>query len=303
MKYSWIFAIIGGLFFASCGGDTGSKTGTTDSGFRYEFHEKNEGATPQVGEYAYFHVYMKNPKTGELTINTRTNPTIPAVKIPDEASRLTGARAVPVYDVLPIMSIGDSLSVFQSLDSLPRKPPGFEDQAEASFQVVLMDIKSEEGYKADQEEAQKKAKAAEAELATLSAEVGAKVEATAKDYMDGKLNDQIQTTASGLKYIIHEEGTGAIPKPGESVTAEYYGALTTGARFDDSFSRTQPFSFPVGQGRVIKGWDEGFGLFKEGTKATLFIPSELGYGARGSGQRIPPNSELIFYVEVEKVGN
>ncbi|MFT4760662.1 MAG: FKBP-type peptidyl-prolyl cis-trans isomerase FkpA [Paraglaciecola sp.] len=299
MKYSWFFAIIGGLFFASCGGDSG----TTDSGFRYEFHDKKEGATPQVGEYAYFHVYMKNPKTGEMTVDTRKNPVVPSVAIPDEASRLKGQQAVPVYDVLPMMSIGDSLSVYQSLDSIPRKPPGFEDEKELAYQVVLMDIKSAEAYKEDQSVVQKEMQEAQAALATVSAEVGAKVQETAKDYMAGKLNDQIKTTESGLKYLIHEEGTGPVAKTGEPVTAEYFGALTNGTRFDDSFGRVQPFTFPVGQGRVIPGWDEGFGMLKEGTKATLFIPAALGYGASGSGQAIPPNSELIFYVEVEKVGN
>lgn len=301
MKYSWIFAIIGGLFFASCGG-AGSKSGTTDSGFRYEFHKKNSGAIPQVGEYAYFHVYMKNPKTGEMTVDTRQNPTVPAFKIPSVENRLTGAKAVPVYDVLPMMTIGDSLSVYQSLDSIPRKPPGYEDENELAYQVVLVDIKSEEAYKAEQTEVQKKMQAEQAALATVSAEVGAKVQATAKDYMDGKLDDQIKTTESGLKYIIHEEGTGPVAKKGESVTAEYYGALTTGARFDDSFGRVQPFSFAVGQGQVIPGWDEGFGMLKEGTKATLFIPAPLAYGAAGRPPQIPENSELIFYVELEKVG-
>jgi FKBP-type peptidyl-prolyl cis-trans isomerase FkpA len=301
MKYSWIFAIIGGLFFASCGG-AGSKSGTTESGFRYEFHEKNSGATPQVGEYAYFHVYMKNPKTGELTVDTRQSPAVPSFKIPDAANQLKGIKAVPVYDVLPLMSIGDSLSVFQSLDSIPRKPPGFEDEKELAYQVVLMDIKSEEEYKADQAEVQKKMQAEQAALATLSSDIGAKVKATAKDYTDGKLNDQIKTTDSGLKYIIHEEGTGPVANKGEFVTAEYYGALTTGARFDDSFGRVQPFSFAVGQGQVIPGWDEGFGMLKEGTKATFFIPAPLAYGAAGRPPQIPENSELIFYVELEKVG-
>lgn len=110
-------------------------------------------------------------------------------------------------------------------------------------------------------------------------------------------SSQIKTTASGLRYFIYKQGEGRIPQAGEKVVAHYHGLLTNGQKFDSSFDRGKPFSFSVGQGQVIKGWDEGFALLPVGTRAVLFIPPTLGYGSRDMGA-IPPNSELVFHVEL-----
>jgi len=107
---------------------------------------------------------------------------------------------------------------------------------------------------------------------------------------------------SGLQLFIQKQGEGKMPVPGETVGVNYTGYLTTGKIFDSSIKRGVPISFPVGMGRVIKGWDEGIMHLKEGSKATLFIPSYLAYGAQGAGGVIPPNADLIFEVELVKVG-
>jgi FKBP-type peptidyl-prolyl cis-trans isomerase len=106
------------------------------------------------------------------------------------------------------------------------------------------------------------------------------------------------TTASGLTYIITEQGTGAQLKAGDNVIINYTGLLTNGMKFDSSLDRGEAFSFPLGAGRVIKGWDEGVQKLRVGDKATLIIPPSLGYGARGAGGVIPPEATLIFIVEV-----
>ena len=106
----------------------------------------------------------------------------------------------------------------------------------------------------------------------------------------------------GLKYTDDQIGTGAVATPGKTAVVHYTGWLMDGTKFDSSRDRNQPFSFALGAGQVIKGWDEGVAGMKVGGKRTLIVPPALGYGARGAGDVIPPNAELIFEVELLKVG-
>lgn len=106
------------------------------------------------------------------------------------------------------------------------------------------------------------------------------------------------TTASGLTFIVTKRGDGVPVKAGDEVIVNYTGLLTNGQKFDSSLDRNQPFSFTVGAGRVIKGWDEGLQQLKVGDHATLIIPAAIGYGARGAGGVIPPDATLIFLIEV-----
>lgn len=115
-------------------------------------------------------------------------------------------------------------------------------------------------------------------------------------------NQNVVTTASGLKYVDVVEGTGATPEAGQTVFVHYTGTLEDGTKFDSSRDRNRPFSFRLGAGQVIKGWDEGLSTMKVGGQRRLIIPPELGYGARGAGGVIPPNATLIFDVELLKIG-
>lgn len=113
---------------------------------------------------------------------------------------------------------------------------------------------------------------------------------------------QMTTTSSGLQFEDTVVGTGAQPASGQTCIMHYTGWLyqdgKKGAKFDSSVDRGQPFEFPLGMGRVIKGWDEGVASMKIGGKRTLIIPPALGYGARGAGSVIPPNATLLFEVEL-----
>ena len=114
---------------------------------------------------------------------------------------------------------------------------------------------------------------------------------------DFNLPGKEHNTDSGLRTIIHKEGSGEKPKKGQSVSVHYTGLLETGKKFDSSHDRGQPITFPLGEGRVIKGWDEAIALMSKGEKRTLVIPPNLAYGERSTGP-IPPNSTLIFEVEL-----
>lgn len=127
-----------------------------------------------------------------------------------------------------------------------------------------------------------------------------KAEADAKKALED-LKAGMQVTESGLYYKITKKTEGKAPKAGDNISVHYAGKLTNGTEFDSSFKRGEPLEFPVGTGRVIKGWDEGILLLKEGETATLLIPPAMGYGERGAGGVIPPNAWLIFDVELVKV--
>ena len=113
-------------------------------------------------------------------------------------------------------------------------------------------------------------------------------------------------TASGLEYEDTQTGTGKSPAKGQTCVMHYTGWLwvdgSKGAKFDSSVDRGKPFSFPLGVGRVIKGWDEGVATMKVGGKRKLIIPAHLGYGQQGAGGVIPPGATLIFEVELVSIG-
>lgn len=110
--------------------------------------------------------------------------------------------------------------------------------------------------------------------------------------------DGVVTTASGLKYIDEVVGRGETPRPGQAVTVHYTGTLENGTKFDSSVDKGQPYTFKISTGVVIPGWDEGILTMNVGGKRRLIVPPRLGYGAQGRPPAIPPNSTLIFEVEL-----
>tara|TARA_B100001057_G_scaffold269947_1_gene270118 strand:- start:566 stop:1555 length:990 start_codon:yes stop_codon:yes gene_type:complete len=137
------------------------------------------------------------------------------------------------------------------------------------------------------------------ELEKLKKEAEMKAE-NAKKVIE-QLKKGTTVTESGLAYKIIKKGSGPKAEAGKTVSVHYTGKLTDGTKFDSSYDRNQPIDFPLGQGRVIKGWDEGIALLNVGSKATFIIPPDLAYGSRGAGGVIPPNATLIFEVELVEV--
>ncbi|GMQ79248.1 MAG: hypothetical protein BMS9Abin02_1816 [Anaerolineae bacterium] len=146
------------------------------------------------------------------------------------------------------------------------------------------------------------------ESAEVDTEAGAGESEQEEAGLDGSFDiyggadvDDFTTTESGLQYIILEEGDGEIPESGQVVSVHYTGYLTDGTIFDSSRDRGEPFSFPLGQGQVIAGWDEGIGFLPAGSSGRLIIPPELAYGDRGAGSQIQPGDTLVFDVELVEI--
>lgn len=112
------------------------------------------------------------------------------------------------------------------------------------------------------------------------------------------LSEGFESTESGLRYQLIQKGSGNQPQKGQTVSVHYKGQLVDGTVFDSSYKRNQPIDFSIGMGQVIRGWDEGIALLKEGDKARFVIPSDLAYGNQGAGGVIPPGATLIFDVEL-----
>jgi tetratricopeptide (TPR) repeat protein len=138
-------------------------------------------------------------------------------------------------------------------------------------------------------------------LALQSAQQPGRRAGTARKRAPRPVDPQPIATPSGMSYVIMRRGTGRRPEAGELVLVHYTGMLTDGKKFDSSYDRNDPIAFPLGQGQVIKGWDEGIALLGIGDEALLIIPPELGYGERGAGNVIPPNATLLFFVKLVDV--
>jgi peptidylprolyl isomerase len=154
------------------------------------------------------------------------------------------------------------------------------------------------------------------DLSALSSKAGTLIAQSASDLMvDESIQEDAMTedaltgdaneveTPSGLKYVVITEGDGAMPQSGQRVFVHYVGTLEDGTKFDSSRDRGRPFDFIIGQGQVIRGWDEGVGMMKVGERRKLIIPPDLGYGDRGAGGVIPPGATLIFDVELLRIGS
>ncbi len=301
MRNLLIITALLGVFAFAC--DSSGKEARTSQGYRYTLH--TDGASPKAtaGDFVTFAVYVR--KQDSVLFSTRMGGESPVIQIADPAA--DPLRTLdPVEDILTVLGVGDSATVVMELDTLPQKPPGFEDVSELLYDVVVEKIESEEEYMSAQEELKREALAARKTAIRSSGELGTlaleQIESIQERNLSGELGDEVQTTESGLRYVVHEAGTGEQAASGKTVSVNYLGMTAAdGDIFDESFTRGEPITFPLGQGRVIAGWDEGLALLKAGAKATLLIPGDLAYGPNGRPPSIPPNAELLFFVELVDV--
>lgn len=287
-----IFAIA--VLLASCTQDI--KEETTTGGFKYKVIPEGGGESAAQDSYVFFHVDMKADDVQQF--NSRDNGQESMVQIKEQPNENIITSAL--QEVLLKTSVGDSAVLMVPTDSL--KNLGFPPNDTTKvlyYGIRVTDVLGQEAYdeKIGAERAEAEAKAAI--VRERLPEIESFVDETYRYIASGKAGDNIKTTDSGLQYIIHEEGSGDQLEAGQVATVHYYGILkSNGEMFDNSWRRGQEFQFQLGAGQVIRGWDEGVALLRPGSKATLIIPYELGYGAQGNPPTIPAESDLIFYIEV-----
>ncbi len=254
------------------------------SGIFFIKTKKGNGEKVTAGMFAKMHIVAKTiGVNGQEFINTYNDGK------PIDLEVGTGQLGIGFETGLMKMRVGDKATIIAPF-SLAFGAQGMRGYvppfATIVYDVELKSLTTKEKMVADRQKEIAKAEAAE-------------MKGLKKYLADNKI--AVTPTASGLYYVEEVAGTGKQATAGKKVKVHYTGYLLDGTKFDSSVDRGTPFEFTLGQGQVIPGWDEGVALMKEGGKAKLIIPSKLGYGPRGAGQSIPPNSSLVFDVELIEV--
>lgn len=261
---------------------------TSPVGFKYIKHSENKGEKPQPGQVVLYHAKMRNGATVHL--DTRTFAETPALEIPTAQS--AKEWALPDIQVLLHLAKGDSATTFLRIDTLKTKPKGFANSDWIAYDIVCVDILD----KADWEKGQPSEML---DFTAIQSEMDRLILAYKKK--DTRKQMALERTASGIQYMILEEGSGNFPTSGRRVAVHYAAYLRHGTLVDNSIEANEPLWFTIGQGMVIEGWDEGIALLREGATAVFFIPSRLAYGEKGALPAVPPYSEMIYFIKLLKV--
>lgn len=257
----------------------------SDKGVRYSVVKSNKGAKIKLDDIVFLQIKYTTDKDSVLFDSWKMGGPI-QLKVAKPSFK------GDLMDGLALLTAGDSAMFLFSADSMFSKtfnmpiPEFIKAGSDLKFTVKVTKVTTEEVLKADELKVEKEKNMEETKLID-------------KYIADNNL--KVETTASGLKYVMYAEGTGAKAEAGKTVRVHYTGKLLDGTKFDSSLDRNEPLEFKLGVGMVIKGWDEGIALLKEGGKALLIIPSNIAYGSRGAGGVIPPFAPLTFEVELVSV--
>lgn len=290
--FSISFLALAVMLLASCGQQNGGEYESTDSGLQYKYINRGEGEKAEPGKILSINMSYKTEDDSVLFNTAERGGPVP-IQIDTNAAGM-------IYEGFAMLQGGDSVEFkVPAQDVFVRTfnaevPPFIDSASTITFNVGVDKVMSEEDFQAFQMEEMKKQR--EAMIAQQSEQMEAD-SAKIEEYLE-KNNVNAKTTESGVRYVVTKKGKGVQPSPGDSVVVHYRGKLLDGTQFDSSYDRNEPFTFPIGQGMVIPGWDEGIAQLNEGSKATLYIPSPLAYGPQGAGNVIEPNSVLIFDVEL-----
>lgn len=262
------------------------KEGRTATGYKYVHHIKNNTKRATVGDRVKYHkIIYKNDTTLLQSTYMLLEPRADVLRPRDSVAN----PPPPTYDALFLMSPGDSMTLYQYLDTFPpeKLPKGITNKDYFTYHVKVLDIEP-------RSEVERKLKATKQRHFTVTDSLRAFI----KDFKAGKLDQQIVSTGTGLRYVNLKEGTGKQVKDGGFVKVHYMGMLEDGTLFDGTFASAKPFPTRIGRNRVIAGWDEGIPLMKQGGETLFIVPYQLAYGIAGKPPAIPQRADLYFFVSL-----
>lgn len=275
----------------------GDEVITTEGGFEMEWHKHGSGVEPEPGQFVYYSLVATI--NDSIIFDSRLRPDIPAMELPDLDDPQT--QGEPIFDAFRLMVPGDSVTIRQRGDQMVIDQFNLGAENTLDWNLIIHEILDQAEHMDRQMATQEKMRqemTAVIEREESVAELAAQV---LKEFKSGAIADEVIETQSGLKYVIHTEGSGDNIQRGQAARVHYYGLLIEEeTMFDNSFRRGQALDLNVGTGMVIQGWDEALLIFPKGTKATVFIPYHLAYGEAGSPPTIPARSDLMFYMEVQE---
>lgn len=299
MKKSFMYVAVSAMLCASVLSSCTEKNPypgyeKSQSGLYYKFLTQNEGALPQQGDLL------------EMVFSCTVNDTMVVIPTTPNVFKLEAPLfAGDIFEAMSTMHKGDSASFIVNIDSTfktffrrPTLPEEFKSTDVMRFEMRMDDFYPESEYV--QRMAMKVKEMNDERAAQMKANHPEETLQASEALSNFLEKNKIVTdpTESGLYYVVTQEGNGERPQIGQTVQMHYTGKLLDGTVFDSSVERGQPFSFPLGVGRVIAGWDEGVQMMSKGEKGVFYIPYFLAYGDRGAGEQIPPYANLIFEVEL-----
>jgi len=262
------------LIMTACNDYKGYKK--TESGLRYRFHTQNEQAQkPEIGDVVTLSLEVRTDSDSLLQKSDVIQTMLQTPKFQGD-----------IFEGLQMMHLGDSATFiipakeYFETYNYGQVPPFVQKNSMLRLTACIHAIQSYNEYRTQQIQDNKE-----------------KEQTLIAQYLQ-EHNITVEPTASGLYYIETKAGKGANPVKGNQCTVHYRGTLMDGTQFDASYDRNEPFTFQLGMGQVIAGWDEAIGMMKRGGKATLLLPSSIAYGERGAGEMIPPFTPLVFEVEL-----
>lgn len=256
----------------------------SEHGYRYTIHRKTGNTPPKRGETAK--IFVDVFAGDSLLQSSRKTGGPYRYELPAPNVRME--HYPPMFDAALLMGVGDSLTIWQPVDTFMRRflPQAVQHIKEIRFELAMREVISAEIMEKENQE-----------LANYLQNLQSKIQSVTRELTLGNLDAQCKKGEGGLKVLIEREGTGNALRRGEPLSVHYIGMLTDGTAFDNSFERKEPLAFPVGVGQMISGFDEGLMLLRHGSRAYIYIPYTLAYGENGQGP-VPPMADLVFYVEV-----